>query len=55
MEDLKVSIQCTPLSHLCHAGDIVEFHVTANKSVPLKATVSIDNETEQFWDSVEIS
>ena len=48
MEDLKVSIQCTPLSHLCHAGDIVEFHVTANKSVPLKATVSIDNETELY-------
>ena len=45
MEELKVNIACTPASHLCHADEPVTFHITANKSVPLKVTISIDSET----------
>ena len=45
MEELKVNIECTPKSHLCHVDETVIFHITANQSVPLKVTISIDSET----------
>lgn len=45
MEELKISIECKPLSHLCHVGETVEFYITANQTIPLKAEITIDAET----------
>lgn len=45
MEELQIKISCTPLSHLCHVNEKVEFHITANKAVPLEAVITIDEET----------
>ena len=45
MEDLKIKVSCTPLSHLCRVNEAVTFHITANQNVPLEAVISIDGET----------
>lgn len=45
MEELKVTISCTPKSHLCHVNEPVEFLIEASQKVPLEAVISIDGET----------
>lgn len=45
MENIKIDIKCTPLSHLCHVNEVVEFEITADQQIPLEAVISIDGET----------
>ena len=45
MEELKITVFCTPKSHLCHVNEPVEFLIDASQKVPLEAVISIDGET----------
>ena len=45
MKNEKIHIESLPLSHLCHVGDKVEFHITGDPQIPLEVVISIDRET----------
>ena len=45
MEDTKIKIDCLPLSHLCHVGEQVCFHISADREIPLEVELSVDAET----------
>ena len=45
MENVKIQIDCLPLSHLCHVGEQVCFHISADRKIPLEVELSVDAET----------